>query len=183
MASLQTTPGPRPNGKRALIITGPGVEDAEFLYPYYRLVEAGFHVDVATKDAAEVKGKHGVPIKANVDAATIPDTEYDLVLVPGGHEAPDRVRQIPRVLSFVKQMHDKGKVIAAVCHGPQVLISAGILRGRRVTCYPGCKDDVINAGAKYEATPVVVDGNLVTSPHFRDMAPWMAAVIKACGAT
>jgi protease I len=163
---------------KAIIIIGPGVEDSEFLYPYYRLLEAGLTVDVASKGKVEVRGKHGVPIAVNVDASgPLLTKDYELVLIPGGYESPDRVRQIPEVLKFVRAMDAEGKLVAAVCHGPWVLVSAGIAKGREMTCYPGCKDDLINAGAKYRAAPVVVDKNVITSPHFRDMAPWMKEIV------
>jgi protease I len=159
--------------KKAVIIVAQGVEDSEFSYPYYRLQEHGFAVDVAIKDKANITGKHGLPIAATVDALTIKEEDYELVVVPGGYESPDRVRQIGNVLRLLKQFDEKGKVIASICHGPWVLISAGIVRSRRMTCYAGCKDDLINAGAVYVEAPVVVDGNIVTSPHFRDNAEWM----------
>jgi protease I len=108
-----------------------------------------------------------------VDAEQIMEADYDLLIIPGGYESPDRVRQIKNVLNLVKEFNVKGKLIASICHGPWVLISAGIVKGRKMTCYAGCKDDLINAGAEYVETPVVVDGNIVTSPHFRDNAAWM----------
>ncbi len=88
--------------KKAVIIIAQGVEDAEFVYPFYRLQEAGFEVDVATKGKMEVKGKHGLPITATVDAETIREPDYELVVVPGGHESPDRVRQIQNVLQLLR---------------------------------------------------------------------------------
>lgn len=164
--------------KKAVIILAAGVEDTEFAYPYYRLQEAGFSVDVATKGKKSTTGKWGLPIEANVDAETIRDADYDLVVIPGGYESPDRVRQIKNVLAFLRAFDAAGKVIASVCHGPWVLVSAGIVRGRRVTCYPGCADDLINAGALYEAAPVRVDRNIVTAPHFRNNPEWLKATLE-----
>jgi len=165
--------------KRAVILLGAGVEDTEFAYPYYRLQEAGFTVDVATKGRVDVTGKWGLPIPATVDAEKISEPDYELAVVPGGYESPDRVRQIKNVLALLRAFDAKGKVISSVCHGPWVLISAGIVRGRHVTCYPGCKDDLINAGADYVEAPVVVDRNLVTSPHFRNNPEWMRETLAA----
>ena len=164
--------------KKAVIITGPGFEDVEVIYPYYRLLEAGFHVDIATKEAVDVNGKNGLVIKASVDARSLQEKDYQLVVIPGGHEAPDRVRQIKEVLSFIRDMNKKNKIIAAVCHGPWVLISAGIMKGKKATCYKGCKDDLINAGAVYSDEEVVVDNNIITSPHFRTMPAWMRQVLN-----
>jgi protease I len=165
--------------KNAVIIIAAGVEDTEFAYPYYRLQEEEFRVEVATKGKKDTIGKWGLPIPATVDAETISECDYDLAVIPGGYESPDRVRQIGNVLSFLQAFDQAGKVISSVCHGPWVLISAGIVKGRRMTCYAGCKDDLINAGAIYEAAGVVTDGNIVTAPHFRNNPEWMAATIVA----
>jgi len=164
--------------KRAVIITAQGVEDVEFAYPFYRLQEAGFQVEVATKDKMSVVAKHGLPIRATMDVNDLKEPDFDLVVLPGGHEAPDRVRQIKVVLQFVRDINARGKVIASICHGPWVLISAGIVRGRKMTCYAGCADDLKNAGAEYIEAPVVVDGNIVTSPHYRDNAAWMKETLR-----
>lgn len=165
--------------KKAVIVIAQGVEDAEFVYPYYRLQEAGFQVDVASKGKIEVKGKHGLPIAATVDAEEIKEPDYEIVIVPGGHEAPDRVRQIKNVLQLIRDFDAKGKIISSTCHGPWVLVSAGVLRGRKATSYVGCKDDLVNAGAEWIDAPVVVDGNIVTSPHYRDNAVWISETLKA----
>jgi protease I len=166
-----------PAMKRAVIITAPGFQDEEFVYPYYRLLEAGFRVDVATKDKATVHGKYGVPAVATVNATDLREPDYDLVVLPGGHEAPDRVRQIKEVLSFVRAMDESGKVVAALCHGPWIAISAGIVKGRRATCYQGMADDLRNAGAIYVDAAVVEDGNLITAPHYRNNGDFMKAVV------
>src|SRR5512141_1210312 len=106
---------------KAVIVVANGVEDAEFVYPYYRLQEAGMKVDVATKGKANVVGKHGLPIAATADAEAVREADYDLVVIPGGYESPDRVRQIPNVLQLLREFNSKGKLIASVCHGPWVL--------------------------------------------------------------
>lgn len=164
--------------KKAVIIAGPGFEDAELIYPYYRLQEAGFKVDIASKGKTKIYGKWGYPIDANIDTTDLQENDYGLVVIPGGYESPDRVRQLPEVLEFLKQMNENNKIISSVCHGPWVLISAGIVKGKKLTCYKGCKDDLINAGAHYLDQSVVIDENLVTSPHFRNMPEWMAETLK-----
>lgn len=163
--------------RRAVIVVAQGVEDAEYLYPFYRLQEAEFEVDVAIKGKSNVIAKHGLPISATVDADVIQEVDYDLLIVPGGYESPDRVRQNSNILKLARDFNKAGKLISSICHGPWVLISAGIVKGRNMTCYVGCKDDLINAGAKYTNEPVVVDENIVTSPHFRDNAIWMKETI------
>ena len=164
--------------KRAVIITGKGFQDEEFVYPYYRLLEAGFQVEVATPGGEVVLGKYGVPARATMDTADLKESDFDLVILPGGHEAPDRVRQVKEVLEFVKAMYDKGKVVGAICHGPWVCISAGIVRGKKATSYIGMADDLRNAGAEYVVAAVVVDGNLVTAPHYKNNGDFMKAVLE-----
>ena len=155
--------------KRAVIITAQGFQDEEFVYPYYRLLEADFSVDVATKDKMPVFGKSGVPARPTVSTDELKSDNYELVLLPGGFEAPDRVRLLPEVLDFIRQMDQQKKLIAAICHGPWVLISAGITRGRKMTAFWSIEADVRNSGADYQhKTPVVVDSNLITSPHYNN---------------
>ena len=167
--------------RKAVIIVGPGFEDSEFIYPFYRLEEAGFKVDVCSSTDQVVAGKHGVSATPTITIKDLGSQEWDLTVVPGGLQGPDRVRQVPEILKFIKSMHDLKKIISSVCHGPWVLISAGIMKGKKATCYKGCKDDLINAGAVYLDQPVVVDGNIVTAPHFRDNAVWMKATLKIFG--
>jgi len=164
--------------KKAIIVVGPAVEDTEFAYPFYRLQEDGFSVDTASNGAIDIVAKHGLPIKVNADIKKLNAINYDLLIVPGGLESPDRLRQIPEMLQFIRDMHDAGKVISSVCHGPWVLISAGIVKEKKMTCYVGCKDDLINAGAEYKNESVVSDGNLVTAPHFRDNAAWIKETLN-----
>lgn len=168
--------------KRAVIITGPGFQDEEYIYPYYRLQEAGFSVDVAIKDKAVVHGKYGLPAKPTLDTKDLKEADFDLVYLPGGHEAPDRVRQDENVLRFVREMNDKKKLVTAICHGPWIMISAKVVKGRKMTGYQAIKDDLINAGATYLDQSVVVDGNIVTSPHYRDNGAFMKAVLETFGA-
>jgi len=103
--------------KRAVIIASHGFEDAELIYPYYRLQEAGFETDIASKDKGQIKGKWGYPVDAKIVVGDLNEEDYDLVVIPGGHESPDRVRQMKEVLGFIKDMNSKGKIISAVCHG------------------------------------------------------------------
>lgn len=132
-----------------------------------------FFVDVASSGGIDVKGKHGLPIKANIDIKNLNAQNYDLVIIPGGLESPDRLRQIPELLQFIREMNENNKVIGSICHGPWVLISAKIVENRKMTIYKGCKDDLINANGIYIDESVVIDRNIVTSPHFRDNAIWM----------
>lgn len=170
---------------RAVIITAEGFEDEEVIYPVIRLREEGFQVDIATKDAKLVNGRLNFPLElivryygTLVDAKKLNPKTYNLVLIPGGFEAPDRVRQMPEVLKFVQQMNKQKKIVSAFCHGPWVLISAGILKGKKATCYVGIKDDLKNAGAIYVNQPAVIDGNIITARHPRDVSDLMKAIFS-----
>jgi protease I len=111
-----------------------GVEDVEFLYPYYRFQEEGYKVVVAASKAKETyAGKHGVPIKSEISAKEVKVNEYDAIIIPGGR-APDKMRIDKDLVNIVREAHDKGKIIAAICHGPQMLIEANILREKKATC-------------------------------------------------
>lgn len=170
---------------RAVVITAEGFEDEEVIYPVIRLREEEFAVDIATKDKKLVLGRLNFPLELiikyyanHVDAAKLKAKNYDLVLIPGGFEAPDRMRQVPEILDFVRQMHKNKKVVAAFCHGPWVLISAGILKGKKVAGYIGIKDDINNAGAIYTDQPAVIDGNIITARHPRDVGDLMKAIFS-----
>ena len=165
--------------KMAVIITGPNFQDEEFIYPFYRLQEAGFKVDVATKNKEDVKGKYGVPARPTMSTTELDADNFDLVILPGGFEAPDRVRLLPEVIEFIRKMDQQKKLIAAICHGPWILISAGITKGRKMTAYWSIEADVRNSGADYQhKVPVVIDGNLITSPHYNNNGDFMKAVIN-----
>ena len=170
--------------KRAVVITAEGFEDEEVIYPVIRLNEAGFEVHIATKEKKLVNGRLNFPLEllvryygTLVDAVHLSPKDYDLVLIPGGFEGPDRIRQIPEVLEFVRKMYAQRKIVSAFCHGPWVLISAGIIKGKRATCYPGMVDDLKNAGAVYVNEPAVVDGTIVTARHPRDVGSLMKALL------
>jgi len=161
---------------RVLIITGDNFEDLEVFYPFYRLREEGFEVHIASnKDI--ITGKHGYTIKAHKKFKDVNPEEYDGLVIPGGR-APEKIRLDQNVLRITKHFFEVNKPVAAICHGPQVLISAGVIRGRKVTCYYGIKDDVIVAGAIWFDKDVVVDGNLVTSRYPDDLPAWMREFIK-----
>ena len=163
-------------GRHLVILTGPGAEDPEFIVPFYWLQTVG-RVEIVTYNDLEAKTKYSYPIKPTVKIADLKVEDYDAVIVPGGLEAPDRLRQVQTITNFVADMYHAGKLVSSTCHGPWVLISAGIMKDRRATGYPGIMDDLKNAGVHYEASPVVVDGNLITSDHPRSITPWMVATI------
>jgi protease I len=126
-----------------------------------------------------VKGKYGVPARATMPTTSLDAANFDLVLLPGGFEAPDRVRLLPEVIAFVRDMDAQGKLVAAICHGPWILVTADICRGRKMTGFWSLEADLRNAGADYQhKVPVVVDGNLITSPHYNNNPDFMRAVVQ-----
>jgi len=165
-------------GKRIAILAGPEYEDLELHYPYLRLMEEGGEVKVLAVRKEVVKGKHGLSVMADLPIGEARSKDFDCVVIPGGW-APDRLRRSTEVLDFVKEIHKEGKVIAAICHGPQVLISAGILGGKRITCVSAVKDDVVNAGAEYVDAPVIRDGNMITSRVPGDLPFFCREIIEA----
>lgn len=164
--------------KKVAVLVEDDYEDHELWYPYYRLIEAGFRPElIGPGGKAEYRSKHGYPARADVSVEKAQSKDYCAIVIPGGY-APDRLRRYTSVIEFVKRFDEEGKLVAAVCHAPSVLVSANILKGRKCTCFPSIKDDVMNAGARYIDEEVVVDGNLVTSRRPADLPAFMRAVLK-----
>ncbi|MBS3124388.1 type 1 glutamine amidotransferase [Candidatus Woesearchaeota archaeon] len=165
--------------KKALILTGKMVQDHEFIYPYYRLQEAGFEVDVAVRNKETVMGQLGaakiVPTK---DITGLNVEEFDLLVIPGGAKCQEYLRQDQEALDFITKFNAAGKVIASICHGAQMLISAKVVSGRRISGYYSIKDDIINAGATYVDEPAVIDKNIITTAHYKHLGPWMKATLQ-----
>lgn len=163
--------------KKALIITGKMVQDHEYIYPYYRLLEEGYLLDVATNGGEEVVGQIGVKVIATIDIQNIKVDDYEILVIPGGAKCMEYLRQDKRVVDFVSNFFKSGKVIASICHAAQILISAKIVKGREIAGYYSLKDDIENAGAIYVDRPAVVSDNIVTTAHYKDMGPWMRKAI------
>jgi protease I len=166
------------NGKKIALLVDNLYQDQEVWYPYFRLKEAGAQVvTIAAKAGETYTSKHGYPIKSDAAYDGVRAADFDGVIVPGGY-APDMIRRYPTANRFVHDVDKQGKLVAAICHGPWVLCSAGMLQGRRATCFFAIKDDVVHAGAKYEDAEVVVDGNLVTSRKPEDLPAFCRAAIE-----
>lgn len=163
--------------KKVIILLDDDFEDTEALYPYYRMQEAGYGVTVAGSPSGEYKSKHGYPLKADRSARAVRIRSFDALIIPGGH-APDRMRTKAGMVKLVRDAVSEGLVVAAICHGAQMLVEADVLKGRRATCYKSVKTDVVNAGGRYEDGSVVVDGNLVTSRHPADLPDFCRAIIE-----
>ena len=169
--------------KKAIIISGNLVQDHEFIYPYYRLLEENFLIDVCLLEGKPVVGIFGTSIPPNKDQKVkkieeISVEDYDILVLPGGVKAMEKVRQSNDIIKFISNFNEKNKIIACICSGAQLLISAKIVKGRKISGYYSMKDDLINAGANYTDLPAVVDKNIITTAHYKDMGPWMAAALN-----
>ena len=169
--------------KKAVIISGNLVQDHEFIYPYYRLLEEEVKLDVCLLEGKPVVGILGTAIPPNKEQTVkriedIKVEDYDTLVLPGGVKAMEKVRQNKHIIKFVSDFDKEKKIIACICSGAQLLISAKVVKDRKIAGYYSMKDDLINAGAIYTDLPAVIDKNIVTTAHYKDMGPWMAAVIN-----
>jgi protease I len=169
-------------GRRIALLVAPMYRDEEVFEPLAVLRGRGASVTVLGLDGAAVPGKLGGTIEPDGRIVDARPDDFDAVIIPGG-QAPERLRLDAATLAFVREFARRGSPIAAICHGPQVLISADLLRGRRATCYEGIRDDVKLAGARYEDAPVVIDGNLITSRTPDDLPPFHDAITAALAAS
>ena len=153
------------------------VEDVEFTYPYLRFKEEGFETVSVAPQRKTYKGKKGCSYVPDKVFKEVKEETFDCVYIPGGY-APDRLRRYPEILEFVRRHYEAGKIVAAVCHGPWVLISAGIVKGKRVTGFFAIKDDLINAGALYSGKDVEEDGNLITATDPNAMLKQLPLIVQ-----
>lgn len=164
--------------KKIAILVENIYEDMEVWYPLFRLKEEGYDVKtIGSGTAKEYKGKYGYPIIVDMDIQKANPEEFDAVVIPGGF-SPDFMRRIPEMINFVKDMGSKNKLLAAICHGPWMLVSANQLKGKTITSFFAIKDDVINAGAKWIDQEVTVDGNIITSRKPTDLPAFCKAIIN-----
>jgi protease I len=162
---------------KVLIVSADNFEDSELLVPYYRFLEEGYHVDVSSPQKGKITGKHGYEVEVTKTLQEVDPAEYDLLVLPGG-KAPEVLRQDEKVLEVARYFFRRKLPVAAICHGPQILISADLLEGRHATCYRSVVDELKSAGALYENREVVVDGNLVTSRQPSDLPAFMRETLK-----
>lgn len=158
-------------------------QDHEFIYPFYRLLEEGINLDVCLIGGKPVQGYFGTTLPPNkdhpvVDINQISPNDYEILILPGGVKAMEKIRQNENLIKFISDFHEYGKVIACICSGAQLLISAGIVKGKKIAGYYSMKDDIINAGAIYTDLPAVVDGKIITTAHYKDMGPWMKKALE-----
>lgn len=155
-------------------------EDLELWYPKLRLEEAGYAMHLAGPEVAQYTGKHGYPAKADIPIDAANSKDYCGLLIPGGF-MPDKLRRDANVLALTREFAAQKKLVAFICHGGWIPISAKILNGKRATGSRGIKDDLENAGAIWVDEPVVIDGNLISSRTPRDLAPFAAAMVHFLG--
>ena len=174
---------------KTLIITWENFQDQELVYPYYRAreeAEKESDVIVMSNVIGKFYGIMGCNMESHKLVSELHDQDlaikyiedYDLLIIPGGVKALEKLRQEKQVLNFIKLWNEAGKAIASTCHGAQLLISAKIIKGKKVSGYYSIEDDINNAGASYINQPVVQDGNIISSPHYNWMGEWMDQAIK-----
>jgi protease I len=165
-------------GLRFLVFVGDDYEDLELWYPKLRLAEAGAHVIVAgLKGETVYRGKHGYPCRSDASIALMECEDFHGLIIPGGF-MPDKLRREDKVKRLVREFAESEKLVAAICHGGWIPISAGVYRGVHVTGSPGIKDDLINAGAIWRDAPVVVDGYFVSSRKPDDLPDFCRAIVE-----
>ena len=165
-------------GKHVAVLAEDFYEDLELWYPVYRFREAGAKVTIVGGGENRYSSKHGYPVTPDASAEKVKAADFDAVIVPGGY-APDRMRRHVAMVNLVREAAARGKVVAAICHGGWMLVSADVLRGRKATCFFAIKDDLVNAGARYEDSEVVRDCNVVTSRKPEDLPAFCRTIIQA----
>jgi protease I len=173
--------------KKALIITWSGFQDHELVYPYYRLLGAGFDVTIVgdkKDDLGRFYGIFGLNMPCHQLISDFTNNaknwieDANLLVIPGGVKSLEKLRLQKEVLSFISDWHKRGKLISSTCHGAQMLISAKIVKGETIAGYYSLQDDIENAGASYSKEPVVISGNIVSSPHYDFMGEWMETTLR-----
>ena len=169
--------------KKAIIITGRLVQDHEFIYPFYRLKEEGFEVDTFVEEKNNVLGYFGTKIPPTKDDKIVGIGDYNiddysLMVLPGGVKSMEHLRLKKEIIQDIIKFNSQGKLVAAICSGTMMLISADIIKGKKITGYYAWKDDIENAGGIFIDKPCVIDSNLVTSPHYKYNGEWMKGVIE-----
>lgn len=163
---------------KALILSADQFEDSELRIPCERLRSGGIKVDIASLRLGRITGKHGYQAEVNKTLGQIIADDYDLLIIPGG-KAPAALRKQREALDIVRSFFKRGKPVAAICHGPQVLAAAGMINNRRATCYKAIAHEIQEAGAIYEDREVIVDGNLITSRQPSDLDAFMREIMKS----
>jgi len=164
--------------QRIAVLVADMYQELEFWYPYLRLKEEGATVVAVGPEKREYKSRLGYPAQAELPASDVRAAQFDAAVIPGGY-APDYMRRSPALVTFVREMAEAGKPVAAICHGGWMLCSARVVKGKKVTSVGAIRDDLENAGATWEDKEVVRDGNLITSRVPSDLPAFLRAIIAA----
>lgn len=172
--------------KKAIIITWEKYQDHELIYPYFSLKEHGFDVDIMANKLGKIWGSLGTHMPCTRETSeflfdekiTEALNEYEILMIPGGVKALEKLRQEKGVLEFIRRWDFEKKTIFCICNGAQLLISAKILKNRILSGYYSIDVDIENAGAKYDKSPVVVDENIISCPHYDFMGQWLSTAYK-----
>jgi protease I len=168
----------RLRGKRIAILAEDLYQDLELWYPYLRFKEEGAEVLVVAPDKSKIySSKHGYPVTPDKSVSEVDPKRLDCIVIPGGY-APDLMRRHPQMVKLVKDVYENDKIIGAICHAGWMLISAGIVKGKKLTSFFAIKDDLVSAGAIYLDQEVVVDGKLVTSRKPDDLPAFCREIIR-----
>ncbi len=171
-----------PKVRKALILTADKFEDMELFFPYFRLLEEEIEVDIAAPEKGHIEGEHGYGLEIDKTFEEIQAQNYDILLIPGGSPdgAPSVVRKNITAQAIAKAFFNSNKPVSSICHGPWLLASAGVVKGRHLTSYwhDGVPEDIKKAGGLYEDKEVVVDGNLVTSRYPGDLPAFMRETMR-----
>jgi protease I len=182
MKMTDVASGSGPLDRRAVILTADKFEDLELLVPYLRLLDAGARVDIAAPTLDDIGGEHGYVVTPDLAIEQVRADDYDLLIIPGGFPdgAPATVRKIRHAQDVARAFFESGKPVASICHGPWLLVSADLVRGRHLTSYwhDGVPEEITGAGGVWEDSAVVVDGNLVTSRWPADLAAFTAEMMR-----
>ncbi|QSX77861.1 type 1 glutamine amidotransferase domain-containing protein [Agrilutibacter solisilvae] len=172
-------------GKRIAILATDGFEQSELMDPRAQLKQAGYAVDVISPKGGQIRGwkdkDWGDSVPVDVELGQASSDDYDALVLPGGQINPDRLRMVPEAVEFVRAFDRAGKPLAAICHGPWLLVESGAANGREVTSWPSVRTDLENAGARWKDAEVVTDGHIITSRKPADIPAFTQAVINAVG--
>ncbi len=161
-----------------LILTADKTEDLEFFYPYYRFIEAGYRVDVATPEGGSFKAKHDLGLQETMKLSEVEESDYAMLYIPGGKAPAKLIDEDNMAVDLVKAFVKSGKPIAAICHGPQLLAAADVIRGKNIAAWPEVKDEIEEAGASYLNAETVQDGLFTTARWPADLPSHMKVVLK-----
>lgn len=164
--------------KKILIMTDNKTQDLEFFYPYYRFIEEGYRVDVATPNGGAFKGEYGLGLKETRKISETDSTDYQMLYISGG-KAPAHLKKIDEALTLARHFVESGKPVAAFCHGPQVLAAAGVIQGCNIACWPDVDKEIEAAGATFISAEAVADGLFITGRWPADLPHHMAATLRA----